>query len=119
MPNGLTDSERILVDTNILVYAFDPSDPAKHRIAAGWIIRLLREDRLTLSVQTLNEFYMVATHPRKPLSIPPRSQRHAAAGCSAAGLALTTNSPFSLSITTWAPSAISPAMIARASLVSN
>lgn len=26
---------RVFVDTNILVYAFDPSDPAKHSVAKG------------------------------------------------------------------------------------
>ena len=56
----------ILVDTNILVYAYDPRDPAKN-IQAQTVLKALHEHKVGyLSVQTLAEF-MNAT---RKLAIP-------------------------------------------------
>jgi predicted nucleic acid-binding protein len=50
-----------LVDTNILVYAFDPSQGAKHVQAAKICRQLLEEDGLCLSTQVLQELYVTLT----------------------------------------------------------
>ncbi len=52
------------VDTNILLYSLDlgPSQPAKAAIAS----KILKSTDLALSVQVLQEFYVQATHSRRP-----------------------------------------------------
>jgi predicted nucleic acid-binding protein len=56
---------RVFVDTNILIYSLDPSQP-DHRATAAALIRQLRaQGRLTTSPQTLNECYRVLTDRRK------------------------------------------------------
>ena len=58
-----------LVDTNILVYRFDPRDMRKQSLAT----RLLREglinDTIRIAHQAIAEFYAVVTRPR--IGIPP------------------------------------------------
>ena len=56
------------VDTNILLYSLDlgTSQPAKAAIAS----RILKSTDLALSVQVLQEFYVQATHPRRPDALP-------------------------------------------------
>lgn len=54
-----------LVDTNILVYAYDAASPRKRRRAVEVLDRLQASDRGCLSVQVLSEFYTNVT--RKPL----------------------------------------------------
>lgn len=62
----------ILVDTNILVYAYDPRAPAKN-IQAQTVLKALHEDKVGyLSVQSLAE-YMNAT---RKLAIPPATALH-------------------------------------------
>jgi predicted nucleic acid-binding protein len=63
--SGLTDN-RVLVDTNIVVYAYDEGEAGKHEKAGALLLELMRESRLVLSTQTLNEFYVVVTRPRRP-----------------------------------------------------
>ncbi len=46
----------ILVDTNLLVYAYDPRDEAKHERAQQVLQRLRRSRRGVISVQSLAEF---------------------------------------------------------------
>ncbi len=46
---------RVLIDSNIFVYAFDPADPAKQERALRLIEDVTRENDLVLSVQVLNE----------------------------------------------------------------
>ncbi len=52
-------SARSFIDTNVLVYAFDSSEPTKQQMA----LRALAKsgDRSVLSTQVLSEFYVVAT----------------------------------------------------------
>jgi predicted nucleic acid-binding protein len=45
----------VLIDTNIFVYAFDPSDPPKHEIALRLIEDVTQQGALVLSVQVVNE----------------------------------------------------------------
>ncbi|TLD72576.1 PIN domain-containing protein [Phragmitibacter flavus] len=56
------------VDTNILIYSLDlePAQPGKTAIAQD----ILRQTDIALSVQVLQEFYVQATHPRRPESLP-------------------------------------------------
>lgn len=56
------------LDTNILLYSLDlqPVQPAKTLLAT----QILASTDLVLSVQVLQEFYVQATHPRRPDSLP-------------------------------------------------
>jgi len=53
--NGAAD--RFFVDTNVLLYSVDPTDPAKHLRARQWMDALWHSDAGRLSWQVLNEFY--------------------------------------------------------------
>ena len=55
---------RCFVDTNLLIYSLDPSDPAKRAVAAGLIGQFVRTGALVLSSQSLNECYRVLTFRR-------------------------------------------------------
>ena len=67
-------AETTFVDTNVLVYAHDSTEPAKQR-AARWGLEQLWEQRSgALSTQVLQEFYVVATRKMtRPMS--PREAR--------------------------------------------
>ena len=56
------------VDTNILLYSLDleAAQPAKAIVAT----RILTRTDLALSVQVLQEFYVQATHARRPDALP-------------------------------------------------
>lgn len=59
-----------LVDTNVLVYLFDPSEPTKQHAAAELLDQGLQLDSLRLAHQTVVEFIATVTRPRqggKPL----------------------------------------------------
>lgn len=56
-----------LVDTNILVYRFDPRDPAKQRIARDLLRGKLIDDTLALPHQAILEFVAAVTRPRPDL----------------------------------------------------
>ncbi len=45
-----------LVDTNVLVYAYDLDEPRKHSIAQGLVERLSNQARLVLINQVLTSF---------------------------------------------------------------
>ena len=53
--------ERVFVDTNVLLYAFDSSAGAKRRRAADLLARVWRSGNGCLSVQVLQEFYVNST----------------------------------------------------------
>ena len=54
--------ELYLIDTNILIYSFDASDPDKQKICASLIKKCwLRELSYAISLQNLSEFYVVVT----------------------------------------------------------
>ena len=57
----------ILVDTNLLVYAHDPSDPEKQGIAIATLDHLHSTGIGCLSVQTLAEFFAAGTRGKTPL----------------------------------------------------
>ncbi len=58
----------VFVDTNILVYARDESEPVKRPIAVQWLGELWGEHRGRTSTQVLNEYYVTVTRKlRHPL----------------------------------------------------
>jgi predicted nucleic acid-binding protein len=56
-----------LVDTNVLVYGFDPRDPAKQRRADKILREGLLADSLILAHQCVIEFVAAVTRPRRDL----------------------------------------------------
>jgi len=58
-----------LVDTNVLIYAYDAADPAKRRRAIDVLAKLASSGLGALSVQVLGEFYInIVRKPAVPLS---------------------------------------------------
>ena len=64
-----TSSPRALVDTNVVVYAYDLDEPRKHDIARELLKRLSDEGRLVFSAQVFNESCSAMMRPKreKPL----------------------------------------------------
>jgi predicted nucleic acid-binding protein len=54
-------SDRIFVDTNILVYSRDNTEPAKQSIAQSVLCELWREGKGRISTQVCNEYYVTVT----------------------------------------------------------
>ena len=59
-------TDRVFVDTNVLVYSRDASEPAKQKQAMGWMTRLWSEKTGRLSFQVLSEFYVTVTNKLQP-----------------------------------------------------
>lgn len=59
-------SAEVFVDTNVLVYARDTTEPDKQERAAAWIERLWRRQTGRLSVQILQEYYVTVTDKLDP-----------------------------------------------------
>ena len=59
-------SGRSLLDTNILVYAFDTQDPRKQTIARQHLTKIFASNHTILSLQVINEFCNVAQKKLKP-----------------------------------------------------
>jgi hypothetical protein len=55
------ERERVFVDTNVLVYAHDPSAGEKRRLAVAAVLGAWEARNGCLSVQVLQEFYNVVT----------------------------------------------------------
>ncbi len=60
-----TGSPRALVDTNVVVYAYDVDEPRKHDLARGLLKRLSDEGRLVFSAQVFNEFGSAMMGPKR------------------------------------------------------
>jgi len=54
-------ASRSFLDTNILVYADDPRDPAKQAVAIGLVRDHLRRRTGVVSIQVLQEYFVSAT----------------------------------------------------------
>ena len=63
----------VLVDTNLLVHAHDPSDPVKQTRAIDALAHLHSTGAGRLSTQVLAEFFAAVTRGRKPLLTVPKS----------------------------------------------
>ena len=59
-------SVRVFVDTNVLVYARDASEPKKQQIAESWMERLWLLRSGCLSYQVLQEYYVIVTEKLDP-----------------------------------------------------
>lgn len=59
-------SDKVFVDTNILLYARDAGEPAKQPIAQQWLSSLWRQRRGRLSYQVLHEYYVNVTQKFTP-----------------------------------------------------
>lgn len=51
---------RVFVDTNVLIYRSDTSDPARQAMATAWLEVLWSENAGRTSFQVLQEFYRVS-----------------------------------------------------------
>jgi len=67
-------SDKVFVDTNVLVYSRDTSEPQKHKQALAWMTHLWNEQTGRLSFQVLNEFYVTVTNKLQP-GMDPQSAR--------------------------------------------
>jgi predicted nucleic acid-binding protein len=56
----------VFVDTNVLVYARDASEPSKQSRATEWLRELWLEQRGRTSVQVLSEYYTTVTRKLRP-----------------------------------------------------
>ena len=56
----------VFVDTNVLVYREDGSDPARQSRANDWIVHLARRRAARISFQVLQELYATLTRKLKP-----------------------------------------------------
>ena len=63
---------RSFLDSNVLLYAYDPRDPAKRQIATVVMERLSAGRRGVISTQVLGEFFSIAT---RKLGMPVQSVR--------------------------------------------
>lgn len=59
-------SDPVFVDTNVLVYGRDASEPDKQPVAASWLRRLWEERAGRLSSQVLHEYYVTVTERLDP-----------------------------------------------------
>lgn len=64
----------VFVDTNVLVYARDGSEPEKQAAAAGWMDALWEAREGRLSAQVLHEYYVTVTRKLEP-GLDPASAR--------------------------------------------
>ena len=62
MPNAKTT---YFVDSNILVYAVDPAEKSKRPLVSDLLRRMVHDQTLVLSAQSLNECYRVLTDRRR------------------------------------------------------
>ena len=66
-----TGSPRALVDTNVVVYAYDLDDPRKHDVARDLLETLSNEGRLVFSAQVFNEFCSAMMKPSRKTPLSP------------------------------------------------
>jgi predicted nucleic acid-binding protein len=59
-------TDRFFIDTNLLVYSRDASEPEKQQKAMKWMACLWHDKSGRLSYQVLQEFYVTVTHKLDP-----------------------------------------------------
>jgi len=59
-------SVNCFVDTNILVYSRDSSEPEKQIKAKQWLTELWKQESGRISTQVMNEYYVTVTQKLKP-----------------------------------------------------
>ena len=55
-------SDKVFLDTNILVYAFDNENEVRYEIASGLVTSGFKEGNAVISTQVLKEFFVTVTH---------------------------------------------------------
>ena len=60
-------SDKVFFDTNVLVYAFDKSEPEKSSLAKQLIQDYGSEGNIVVSTQVLQEFYVTMTKAKKSM----------------------------------------------------
>lgn len=71
------DFERpAFVDTNVLVYAFQPGETPRKRIAEELVSGLMEQNRLRVSTQVLQELYVTLTRKMRPACTPEKALTH-------------------------------------------
>ena len=68
--------DKVFVDTNVLVYAWDSAEPEKQKQALAWMAYLWKERTGRLSYQILTEFYITVTQKLDPGMEPERARRN-------------------------------------------
>jgi predicted nucleic acid-binding protein len=68
--------ERVFVDTNVLLYHWDASDPLKQRRAIDWLRHLADQQAGRVSFQVLAEFYVNSTQKLRTPVPRPTAQRY-------------------------------------------
>ena len=66
---------KVFVDTNVLVYSRDASEPQKQELALAWMAHLWRTRTGKLSYQVLEEFYLTVTAKLQPGLDPEHARR--------------------------------------------
>jgi predicted nucleic acid-binding protein len=61
---------KILLDTNILVYIYDPLDRTKQDRAIAVVNKLIETNRAVISTQVIGEFFMATTRRKRQLLTP-------------------------------------------------
>jgi len=64
------------VDTNVLVYFFEEGRSQRKQAAERLVSRLMREDRIRLSTQVLQELYVTLTRKIRPRCSPDKALAH-------------------------------------------
>lgn len=59
-------ADKIFIDTNVLVYSRDASEPQKQAQAMAWMTHLWKTQAGRLSFQVLQEFYVTVTEKLRP-----------------------------------------------------
>lgn len=67
-------TDRVFVDSNILVYRRDASEPERQKKAMEWMSSVWNKQTGRLSFQVLNEFYITVTNKLQP-GMDPQSAR--------------------------------------------
>jgi predicted nucleic acid-binding protein len=65
----------VFVDTNVLVYARDSTEPSKQAEARRWMDFLWHSRTGRTSIQVLQEFYVTVTEKLKPGLLPDRARK--------------------------------------------
>jgi predicted nucleic acid-binding protein len=68
--------DRVFVDTNVLVYAWDSTEPEKQKLALAWMSYLWKARTGRLSYQVLTEFYITVTQKLDPGMEPEQARRN-------------------------------------------
>jgi predicted nucleic acid-binding protein len=66
LPGMISMKDNCFVDTNILVYFRDASEPEKQKISGEWLKTLWENQTGRISIQVLNEYYVTVTQKLKP-----------------------------------------------------